>query len=619
MKALWRRFKNGYLNLNLQTKFTIALISIVVVPACLIAFLFYGRLYSMVVSNTIRQEQDASAKTAPLIERTMDTILATTRNITGQNFFQELFYMPVSDSAEQLAASNHATDFKNAVQRLTTDSIVTDVRIYVDFPDDLKALDTYPNTENILAPLSQAKGTYWYGIFQGNRNTQEMFCPSFYLGPREKKNYGDMAYICPLSLYYHSTAYKAYLAVYYSDDKLTSILSDNLSLEGSVSYIVNERDAIVATSDPSLSGIYQLDYDTIKASFMSSNNFIERNILDTKVYAGFYSISNTDWFMVTVLPSPPLIHESNRLMIQIVLIYAVFLVLALIFANVLAHSITGRLSSVIRQMQTVRHGPPTPMESPQAHDEIGNLIDTYNYMTRKMEELMEKQAKAAEDLRIAEFNSLQAQINPHFLYNTMDMINWLAQQGRTDEVSRAVQSLSRFYKLTLSRKQSISTIYREAEHVSIYLQIQNMRYHDSITFVSDIPDELMEYQIPKLTLQPIIENSVLHGILETADKTGTIVLTGWMEDSDIVLLISDDGIGIAAEQLATILSGEGASSSGGTNIAVYNTHRRLQILYGPDYGLSYTSNPGHGTEVEIRIPARKHSATLDSIPPLYRK
>ena len=605
MKALWRRFKNGYLNLNLQTKFTIALISIVVVPACLIAFLFYGRLYSMVVSNTIRQEQDASAKTAPLIERTMDTILATTRNITGQNFFQELFYMPVSDSAEQLATSNHATDFKNAVQRLTTDSIVTDVRIYVDFPDDLKALDTYPNTENILAPLSQAKGTYWYGIFQGNRNTQEMFCPSFYLGPREKKNYGDMAYICPLSLYYHSTAYKAYLAVYYSDDKLTSILSDNLSLEGSVSYIVNERDAIVATSDPSLSGIYQLDYDTIKASFMSSNNFIERNILDTKVYAGFYSISNTDWFMVTVLPSPPLIHESNRLMIQIVLIYAVFLVLALIFANVLAHSITGRLSSVIRQMQTVRHGPPTPMESPQAHDEIGNLIDTYNYMTRKMEELMEKQAKAAEDLRIAEFNSLQAQINPHFLYNTMDMINWMALQGQTDEISHAVQSLSRFYKLTLSRKKGISTIARELEHVTIYVQLQNMRYHDSIELITDIPDELSEYQIPKLTLQPVVENSILHGILEKESKSGTIVITGWMENEDVVLLISDDGIGISPEILSTILSGNGKSQSGGTNIAVYNTHRRLQILYGNNYGLTYSSKPGEGTDVEIRFPAHR--------------
>ena len=605
MRALWRRFKNGYLNLRLQTKFTIALISIVVLPAFLTVFLFYGKLYNMVVSNTIRQEQDASAKTAPLIERTMDTILATTRNITGQTFFQELFYMPVSDSAKELASSNHAIDFKNAIRRLTTDSIVTDVRIYVDFPEELETLDDDPNTENILAPISQAKGTYWYGIFQGNRENQEMFCPSFYLGSQEKKNYGDMAYICPLSLYYHSNAYKAYLAVYFSDSKLNSILYDNLYLEGSVSYIVNERDAIVSTSDQSLSGIYRLDYDTIKESFMSSNNFIERNILDTKVYAGFYSISNTDWFMVTILPAPPLIHESNHLMLQIALLYAVFLVLALIFANVLAHSITGRLSSVIRQMQTVRHGPPTPMESPQAHDEIGDLIDTYNYMTRKMYELMEKQAKAAEDLRIAEFNSLQAQINPHFLYNTMDMINWMALQGQTEEISHAVQSLSRFYKLTLSRKKGISTIARELEHVTIYVQLQNMRYHDSIELITDIPDELSEYQIPKLTLQPVVENSILHGILEKESKSGTIVITGWMENEDIVLLISDDGVGIPPEILSTILSGKGNSQSGGTNIAVYNTHRRLQILYGKDYGLIYSSNPGEGTEVEIRFPAHR--------------
>lgn len=225
---------------------------------------------------------------------------------------------------------------------------------------------------------------------------------------------------------------------------------------------------------------------------------------------------------------------------------------------------------------------------------------------------MADQAKAAEELRIAEFHSLQAQINPHFLYNTMDMINWLAQQGRTDDVSTAVQSLSRFYKLTLSRKQSISTIAQETEHATIYLEIQNMRYHNSISFVSDIPDELMEYQIPKLTLQPLIENAVLHGILEKDDKTGTIVLTGWIEGTSIVLLISDDGVDIPSEKLSAILSGNGNSTSSGTNIAVYNTHRRLQILYGPDYGLTYSSTPGSGTEVEIRIPAIRKSATEPS-------
>ena len=605
MSHIFTRIRHFYGDMKLESKFTLVLLLTATVPVIMMACFFYGKLYDMVVSYTIRQEQDTSAQTAPYIEDLVQQIIDAHDGITDQEFFQILFHQPVNSPFQMFLDTNDAQYFHEYVENLIDSDMISGLQIYMDFPPQSVRLFSDDLTKDYFSPMSKARGTYWYGIFQGNRNTQEMFCPSFYLGPREKKNYGDMAYICPLSLYYHSTAYKAYLAVYYSDDKLTSILSDNLSLEGSVSYIVNERDAIVATSDLSLSGIYQLDYDTIKASFMSSNNFIERNILDTKVYAGFYSISNTDWFMVTVLPSPPLIHASNRLMVQIVLIYAVFLVLALIFANVLAHSITGRLSSVIRQMQTVRHGPPTPMESPQAHDEIGNLIDTYNYMTRKMEELMEKQAKAAEDLRIAEFNSLQAQINPHFLYNTMDMINWMALQGQTDEISHAVQSLSRFYKLTLSRKKGISTIARELEHVTIYVQLQNMRYHDSIELITDIPDELSEYQIPKLTLQPVVENSILHGILEKESKSGTIVITGWMENEDIVLLISDDGVGISPEILSTILSGKGKSQSGGTNIAVYNTHRRLQILYGNNYGLTYSSKPGEGTEVEIRFPAHR--------------
>ena len=187
----------------------------------------------------------------------------------------------------------------------------------------------------------------------------------------------------------------------------------------------------------------------------------------------------------------------------------------------------------------------------------------------------------------------------------MDMINWLALQGRTSEISNAVQNLSRFYKLTLSRKKSITTIAKEEEHVSIYVRLQNMRFHDQIQLISDIPDELMEYQIPRLTLQPVIENAILHGILEKESKEGTIVLTGWMEEEDIILLISDDGVGIPPEKLDVILSGTGKSVSGGSNIAIYNTHRRLQILYGERYGLSYSSPPGEGTEVQIRIPAHK--------------
>lgn len=604
MIAFLKKLRQAYGDLKLQTKITIVLMIAVTVPVLLVGILFYGRFYNIVISDTIRQEQDASAQTAPLIENNIQNILDAYHQITELDFYKTLFHKPVNAPSQLLLAPAEAREFCQKADSLIDGKTITGIQIYMDFPYDSVSLFQDAQTKDYFVPMSLAHGTYWYGIFQGT-GKPELYCPPFYLGEREKNTFGDMAYIASTTFYYQGYAYPAYIALYSSTEQLTEILKDNLTLKGSISYIINDRESIVASSDSSGAGIYYLDYAVIQDSFMASNGFIEREILGQKFYAGFYHIRHPGWFMVTVLPANALIHQGNLLMFQYILVYLGMLILTSIMAHSLAHSVTNRLSSIISQMNQIRHGTPVPMDSPIYHDEVGDLIDTYNYMTRKMEQLMEDQRKSAEELRIAEFNSLQAQINPHFLYNTMDMINWMALQGQTSEISNAVQRLSRFYKLTLSRKNSISTIGDEEEHVSIYLQIQNMRYHNSISFISDIPDELTEYQIPKLTLQPVIENSVLHGILEKDSKSGTIVLTGWMEDQDIVLLISDDGVGIPPEKLTDIISRTETVSGKGTNIAVYNTHRRLQILYGSSYGLSYTSQPGQGTEVQIRIPAIK--------------
>lgn len=336
---------------------------------------------------------------------------------------------------------------------------------------------------------------------------------------------------------------------------------------------------------------------------MSSNNFITKNILGEDVYAGFNRIENTDWYMVVAIPSNPLILKSRIFMGVFVLIYLGCILAAFIIATLLSRSLTNRLAAVIDRMTRCRLGLPCVLPDSTIQDEIGELVDSYNYMTHMIHDLVEEQAKAAEDLRIAEFDSLQAQMNPHFLYNTMEMINWLSLQGRSQEVSHAIQKLSRFYKLTLSRKQSLSTIQDELEHVTIYVELQNMRFDDNIDFIVDMPDELMEHAIPKLTFQPVVENSILHGIMEKDEKKGTIVLTGWQEEHAIVILISDDGVGIAPQELETILSEKKtAAGRSGSNIAIYNTHRRLQLMYGTDYGLKYTSVPGGGTDVEIRTP-----------------
>lgn len=600
MKNLFSQARAGYRNLRLQTKFTITHLVITTLPMLVLFLFFYGKLYNMVVADTIRTEQAVSARTTPMIEEIVDRVLDTHGRLRAMPFYSGLFHADLADTGEMTVAAG-AENFQTQAKSLIDGELVTDIRIFIDLPGEHPVFSG-PDNASLFLPMKKAQGSYWYGIFQGG-NYKALYCPSFYLSPYEVKNYGPLAYITKSTILYEGEFRDCFTAVYYSKDPFTRLLSDNLTAAGSVSYLINDRNSLVATSDEALAGIYHFDYETVRDSFMSSNNFILKNVIGEDVYAGFYNIGKAEWFMVVVMPSRPIIAKSVNIMLGFLLVYLGCIITAFFIATRLSKSITNRLSSVISRMARVRTGPPVPLPASESHDEIGNLIDTYNYMAKVMNQLMEDQAKAAEDLRIAEFNSLQAQINPHFLYNTMDMINWLAQKGRPREVSSAVQDLSRFYKLTLSRKEKITTIASEIEHAAIYVRLQNMRYNDGIDFVVDVPDYLMDYHIPKLTFQPVVENSILHGLLEKEGKEGTIVLTGWLEDDAVVILISDDGVGIPPEKLPGILSGE--SGGKGNNIAVYNTHRRLQLLYGLDYGLTYQSEPGKGTEVEIRVPARQ--------------
>lgn len=602
MSSFLRKIIRFYRNLRLQTKLTITHLVIVSIPMIAIPLLFFSQLYDMYVADSVRQEQEAAIQTAPLIEETVSEVLSVHSQLTEHDFYHKLVSPARTEDMETLVDSGEAQDFQKKVQELTGGSLIGDVRLYMDIPDT-ESLFSENELGDVLAPMDRVRRTYWYGIFAGQPSASKLFCPAFYLGTHEKNTYGKLAYITRGRMIYEGKWSLFYLVIYFSQEQLDDILKNNLTSNSSVAYIINERESMVATTDIALSGTYHFSYDTVQESVMSSNNFITKNILGEDVYAGFNRIRNTDWYMVVAIPSEPLLRKTHIFIGLFGLVYLGCILACFMIATLLSRSMTNRLSAVIDQMSKCRLGLPAALPDSDAQDEIGELIDSYNYMTHIIHDLVEEQAKAAEDLRIAEFNSLQAQMNPHFLYNTMDMINWLSKQGRSQEVTLAVQKLSRFYKLTLSRKQSLSTIQDELEHVSIYVELLNMRFEDHIDFIVDMPDSLMERPIPKLTFQPVVENSILHGIMEKEEKEGTIVLTGWEEEKGIVILISDDGVGIAPEVLENILAEKKVTQSGtGTNIAVYNTHRRLQLMYGTEYGLKYSSTPGEGTEVEIRIP-----------------
>lgn len=577
-----KKLKQEYDNFKIQTKFAICILIGILMPFIVLGFMFADRLYDMVASDTIRSEQEASLRIVPSVETVMKQV-----------------YDSYGILAE-LLGNDGVNEVPEAVEAMLERGTVEAVKIYVDMPVD-SILFSHEVSQGIFAPLSLAKGTYWYGILQGN-GEKYLYCPSFYMGNREKNLYGDCAYIVSRELVYQGRAYSCYVAVYYDSATLEEIMQKGASFPGGVSYIINERDAVIASTDDYLTGMYYINYEDISSYLMSSNNFIEQNVLGEKLYVSFNAIAQTGWFMVTVTPSGPLRQHTARVLVEFVLICVCCIVVAFLLALWQAGSITARISQLVQQMAEGRKGTPVSMPTPTVRDEVGELIETYNYMTGRINELLEKQKETAEELRIAEFNSLQAQINPHFLYNTMDMIHWMALKGQTEEISNAVQRLARFYKLTLSHKSNFMSIEEELEHVSIYVDLQNMRFKNAIDFVIDIPDELLNASIPKLTLQPIVENAILHGILEKNIKSGAIVITGWREADDVILLVSDDGVGISQEKLPGILSGQRIGSAGGTNIAVYNIHKRLKLLYGENYGLQYTSTIGQGTDVRIKIP-----------------
>lgn len=239
-------------------------------------------------------------------------------------------------------------------------------------------------------------------------------------------------------------------------------------------------------------------------------------------------------------------------------------------------------------------------------DEITELGFTFNIMIGKIRELLNAKVNEQENLKKAELKALQAQINPHFLYNTLDTIVWMAEANKTDQVIEIVRALSNFFRIALSKGKDWIPIRQEIEHVRSYLAIQQMRYRDILKYKIEIDDDLLDGTILKLTLQPLVENALYHGIKKKRGG-GTIIVRAQLIGNDLVRLeIQDDGVGFTPQKLVQIRStldndnGEIAFQEGGFGLE--NVNRRIKLYYGKEYGLYVQSEHHGGTQVVARIP-----------------
>ena len=230
--------------------------------------------------------------------------------------------------------------------------------------------------------------------------------------------------------------------------------------------------------------------------------------------------------------------------------------------------------------------------------EVQNLSDSFAHMVRRIQKLMTTVREEEIILRKTELKALQAQINPHFLYNTLDSIAWMCERGKNADAVEMVHALAQLFRISISRGHELIPIEKELQHAEAYLRIQKFRYKNQFTYHFTVDEGCLHCLCNKITLQPIIENSIVHG-LDLMVDAGHIEITVKPDGEDILLIVEDDGIGMEPEQVSALLQNEPSDRTG---IGVKNVNDRLRIYFGAEYGLSIRSAPYEGTTVTIRTP-----------------
>ena len=290
-------------------------------------------------------------------------------------------------------------------------------------------------------------------------------------------------------------------------------------------------------------------------------------------------------------------------MIEIAVIAFVAVLLLIVFiSHYIPLSISRPIMELVEVTQQVSQGNLQVRSHVNTGVEAKQLSESLNTMIDKINELLEQVKKEQIRIRKAEFELLQAQINPHFLYNTLDTIIWLAESDEQKQVVHMVESLSDFFRTSLNQGKDIISIKEEIQHVRSYLEIQQMRYQDILEYEINVPEEFYQNTIPKITVQPLVENALYHGIKNKRGK-GKITVRGYREDSFFILEVRDNGIGMQPERLVQVRNALLYKQLAESKVyGLYNVNERIRLNCGEEYGLRISSTYQEGTTVKIFLP-----------------
>lgn len=361
-------------------------------------------------------------------------------------------------------------------------------------------------------------------------------------------------------------------------------------------FIVNKNDDLVYHP------LQQLIYLDIKDEKINEViHYRQGNTINNGVIYTVKDVSKFDWRVVGVSYVNELVDDKATTAIELIIVIAlVVMVFAIIILFILSKKLTKPVRSLVDAMSTFEKNAVDFKYNPvRGASEFNKLSSSFEHMVIQIQELMEKVKNEEIALRKTELKALQAQINPHFLYNTLDSIQWMCEEEKTEDAITMVGALAQLFRISISKGYELIPIEKEIQHAKNYLVIQSYRYKDQFTYHFDIDEEVLPYLCNKITIQPIIENALYHGISRMVDE-GEIFIAVHKTGDDIIMKIKDNGVGMSEEQVENILKKERTDSKG---IGVKNVNDRIKIYFGDDYGIVVQSELDVGTTITIKIPA----------------
>lgn len=314
----------------------------------------------------------------------------------------------------------------------------------------------------------------------------------------------------------------------------------------------------------------------------------------------FHESKYSRMFVVGVMPVAIVLENSNFIKWLTVLTGVVCLIICVILALLLTRNIFLPIKDLVSSMNQVEQGDLSVKVDYNRWDELGILGKSFNKMIEQIKELLAKIVDKQNQLREFEIKALQSQINPHFLYNTLDSIKWLAKMNNVAEIPKIVTELGKLLRSSISYDGEMLTVDESIKNIESYLNIQKIRYSGKFDVSFQIDPEIRGCQIPKLILQPLVENAILHG-LENKKGKGKVTIKGYQKNGILIFEIIDDGVGIDAQKVKALNSGYDFQTSA-ASIGIQNVNRRIKLYYGDEYGLHIKSKKGLGTKIILKMP-----------------